>query len=336
MNTVGNRKVTNSEDGMRLDRWFHLHYPQFTHGQIEKCLRKGQIRVDGGRIAASFRLAAGQTVRIPPLPEQRGPLPERPPAAPTREDEEFVRSLVIYQDQDFIALNKPPGLPVQGGSKQERHLDGLLDALRFGAEERPRLVHRLDKDTSGVLLLARSRESAASIGKVLKLRTATKIYWALVNGVPRPPEGKIDLPLAKSAAPDGERVRVVEKDDDDGLRAVSRFKVIAAAGTKLSFVMLSPETGRTHQLRVHLAAIGHTIVGDGKYGGGEAHPGGEIPRKLHLHARSFAFDHPVTGKRIEIRAPLPEHMAKSWALLGFDTDRDENPFPAKKSKGSRG
>jgi 23S rRNA pseudouridine955/2504/2580 synthase len=335
MNAVSSRKVASSEEGMRLDRWFHLHYPEFSHGQLEKCLRKGQIRVDGGRIAASFRLASGQTVRIPPLPEKREALPEKPPAAPTREDEDFVRSLVIYKDEDFIALNKPSGLAVQGGSKQERHLDALLDALRFEAEDRPRLVHRLDKDTSGVLLLARSRESAALIGKVLKQRTATKIYWALVNGVPRPQEGTINLSLAKSAAPDGERVRVVEQDDDDGQRAVSKFKVVATAGTKLAFVLLSPETGRTHQLRVHMAAIGHTIVGDGKYGGGEAHPGGEIPRKLHLHARSFAFDHPVTGKRIEIRAPLPEHMARTWELLGFDTDRDENPFIARKPRGAR-
>lgn len=334
MNSVSTKLVADSEEGMRLDRWLHLHFPQFTHGQIEKCLRKGQIRIDGDRSAANFRLIAGQSVRIPPLPEKRD---EVKPVAkePTQQDEEFVRSLVIYKDEDFIAINKPPGLAVQGGSRQEMHLDALLDALKFGAAERPKLVHRLDKDTSGVLLLARSRESAAAIGKILKQRSATKLYWALVNGLPKPQEGTIDLPLAKLGAHDGERVRAVEPGDEGAQRAISRYKVVAGAAQKLAVVVLSPLTGRTHQLRVHMAAIGNPIVGDGKYAGGAAHPGGEIPRKLHLHARSFSFISPRTGKPIFIKAQLPEHMARTWALFGFDPDAEDPPFKERRSRGDR-
>ena len=351
--------ISEADEGMRLDRWFGAYFPQFTHGQVQKCLRKGQIRIDGARVKANARLTAGQSVRVPPDPvaaaedgrERRKPFVR----ALSKKDRDYIRKLVIYQDDDFIAINKPSGLPVQGGSGQERHIDGLLDGLRFDADERPKLVHRLDKDTSGVLLLARSRRAAADMGKQLKRHQLSKLYWALVIGVPKPHMGTIDAPLAKVRVNDREQMQVSDERDRgerakdarrggrsrrgggkgeagkeevlvEGQKAVSRYAVISSAGQRLSFAALTPVTGRTHQLRIHMSLIGHPIVGDGKYGGREAHPGGEISSKLHLHARSLRFKHPKTGRQVSIIAPLPEHMAYSWALFGFDAEARNNPF----------
>jgi 23S rRNA pseudouridine955/2504/2580 synthase len=334
MSGVTQKSVGSNEEGMRLDRWFHVHFPQVSHGQLQKFLRKGQVRVDGGRSKASRRLMAGQEVRIPPLPlETPGKKPRPKPLS--ENDVDFIRSLVIYRDRNFIAINKPPGLSVQGGTGQERHIDGLLDGLKFDADERPKLVHRLDRDTSGVLMLARSRSSAALIGKMFKKRDTSKLYWALVMGTPRPPEGQIELALAKTKGRSGEKMQVCYGDDkEEGQYAVSRYAVLASAGQRFSFVALTPVTGRTHQLRVHMNEINYPIVGDGKYGGSEAHPGGEIPRKLHLHARSFSFAHPETGQLVTVRATLPDHMEKSWDLLGFDATGKDNPFLSYGAKGS--
>jgi len=325
MSGVEKKRVAPGEDGMRLDRWFAAHYPGLSHVRLQKLLRTGQVRVDGGRAKANMRIEGGQEIRVPPLPE-----PAAETAAPsekplTERDIEFVRGLVIHKDDDIIALNKPAGLAVQGGSGTTEHLDRLLDGLTFDKTERPRLVHRLDKDTSGVMLLARSRDAAAKLGRALKHRGARKLYWALVIGVPKPGQGEINLSLIKRGGRGDERVHPAEPDDPEAKRAVTRYAILERAGRSLSWLAMTPITGRTHQLRAHAAAIGHPIVGDGKYGGAEAHPGGEIPRKLHLHARRLTMPHP-RGGIFDISAPLPEHMRKTWKLFGFDRQDDRDPF----------
>ena len=323
MSRVETITIGRDEEGMRLDRWFRVHYPAVAHGALQKLLRTGQIRVDGGRAKANARLAAGQRVRVPPLKFDAAPQKVRPKL--TAQDRSFIQGLVIHKDKDILALNKPPGLAVQGGTRTQRHLDALLDGLMFDAGERPRLVHRLDKDTSGVLLLARNRASATALGDTLKSRAAVKTYWALLKGVPSPRRGEISLALVKKGGARAERVHIADDGETGAMPAVTRYAVIEAAGQKLCWAALWPLTGRTHQLRVHLAAIGHPIVGDGKYGGHEAHPGGEIPGKMHLHARKIELSHP-SGGTLKLTAPLPEHMRKSWALLGFDPELENEPF----------
>lgn len=320
MSAVRICEVGEGEAGLRLDRWFKLHFPGLTHGRLERMLRKGQVRVDGARVKASTRLSAGQSVRVPPMdPESTGPARKR--YGLSKEDQAFVKSLVIHADDQIIALNKPAGLAVQGGSKTARHIDGLLDGLERIKGERPRLVHRLDKDTSGVLLLARSRAEAARLGKALKSKAVTKIYWALVIGVPDLERGEIALPLIKRGGAGGERTRIAERGEPGAMDALTRYQTVDIAGQKLSWLALAPVTGRTHQLRAHLAAVGHPIVGDGKYGGADAHPGGEIPAKLHLHARSLVVPR-AKGRPLTVEAALPEHMLFTWSLFGFDADDD--------------
>ena len=314
-------EVATAETGMRLDRWFKTHYPALPHGALQKLLRKGQVRLDGGRVKANARLVAGQKVRVPPMHSGKTIKEQSISITPiSKADESYIRDLVIYKDNCVLAINKPAGLAVQGGTKTSRHVDGLLDGLRFDAKERPRLVHRLDKDTSGVLLLARDRASAAALGDALKTHEARKTYWALVNGVPSPQRGEIDLPLVKKGGAHSERMVVAEEDEMGARHAVTRYAVIEAAGSKLSWVALWPLTGRTHQLRVHMAAIGNPIVGDGKYGGSEAHPGGEIEARLYLHARKIEIAHPSGKGALKISAGLPAHMGRTWGMLGFDPD----------------
>ena len=229
---------------------------------------------------------------------------------------------VLYKDDDVIVLDKPAGLAVQGGTGTKRHLDAMLDALRFGAD-RPRLVHRLDRDTSGVLLLARTANAAAKLTAAFRSRAARKIYWAAVAGVPHPAEGRIDLPLAKAGGPKGERVAA---DEEEGQRAVTRYRVADRAGKRAAWLVLEPETGRTHQLRVHAEAMGTPILGDGKYGGRDAFlKGGSVSPKLHLHARAIRLPHP-RGGQIEVAARLPPHMAETWRFFGFDPARESHPF----------
>lgn len=325
MSDVEKKRVAAGEDGMRLDRWFAVHYPNLSYVRLQKLLRSGQVRVDGGRAKANTRIAPGQKIRVPPLPE-----PAAETAAPSEKplserDVALVRGLVIHIDDDIIALNKPPGLAVQGGSGTTEHLDRLLDGLTFEKTERPRLVHRLDKDTSGVMLLARSREAAAKLGRALKHRSARKLYWALVIGVPKPARGEINLALVKRGGRGEERVHPSQPDDRDAKQAITQYTVLERAARSLSWLAMTPITGRTHQLRAHAAAIGHPIVGDGKYGGADAHPGGEIPRSLHLHARRLIIAHPRGGV-FDVCAPLPGHLRKTWTLFGFDPEDDRNPF----------
>jgi 23S rRNA pseudouridine955/2504/2580 synthase len=328
MSSIDKKRVAPGEDGMRLDRWFAAHYPELTHGRLQKLLRTGQVRVDGGRAKANTRIENGQEIRVPPLPQPAGEAPAPGKKTLTDRDIAFVRSLVMHKDDDILALNKPPGLAVQGGSGTSEHLDRLLDGLTFEKSERPRLVHRLDKDTSGVMLLARSRDAAAKLGRALKHRSASKLYWALVIGLPRPAQGEINLPLVKRGGHGDERVHPAEPDNAAAKSAVTRYALLERAGTRLALLAMTPITGRTHQLRAHAAAIGHPVVGDGKYGGADAHPGGEIPRKLHLHARRLTIAHPRGGVFC-IAAPLPEHMRKTWAVLGFDPEDDRDPFANK-------
>jgi 23S rRNA pseudouridine955/2504/2580 synthase len=310
-------KVGADDDGIRLDRWFKRHLPDATFNVVSRWARTGQLRVDGKRATPGDRIEQGQVIRVPPqdtptVAKTAKPKRERP--ALSADETEFAQSLVIHKDNAAIVINKPPGLATQGGTKTERHVDGLLDALTFEAEGRPKLVHRLDKDTSGALLVARNARAAGFFAKSFSSRTARKVYWAIIAGVPSVEDGVIDLPIAKQPGTGGEKMYVDEK---EGSPARTRYRVIEQAGNRAAFVELQPFTGRTHQLRVHMAAIGHPIVGDGKYGGPEAFLTGGISRKMHLHARRIRIDHP-DGDPIDVRAELPRHFAESLEHLGFE------------------
>lgn len=305
--------VRADDDGVRLDRWFKRHLPQIGFATVSRWARTGQIRVDGKRADPADRLTTGQVLRVPPggdaletKARTRKPLTEAQIA--------LADSMVITQDRAAIVLNKPPGLATQGGSGTYEHVDGLLDAFAPDGP-RPRLVHRLDKDTSGVLLIARTPGAAAFFSKRFSGRTARKIYWALITGVPSIEDGLIELPLAKQPGTGGEKMMVDES--EHGQPARTRYRVIDRAGNRACWVELQPLTGRTHQLRVHMAAIGHPIVGDGKYGGPEAFLSGSISRKMHLHARRLIIEHP-DGAPLDVVAELPEHFAASMEQLGFD------------------
>ncbi len=321
--------VQHDDDGVRLDRWFKRHLPQIGFAMISRWARTGQIRVDGKRADPADRLSKGQVVRVPP----GGDAPAKGGAKPRRElsEEEIARAeaMVITQDRAAIVLNKPPGLATQGGTGTKEHVDGLLDAFAETGP-RPRLVHRLDKDTSGVLLIARTPGSAAYFSKRFSGRTARKIYWAIITGVPDIADGLIELPLAKQPGTGGEKMMVDKS--GEGQSARTRYRVLDRAGNRAAWVELQPLTGRTHQLRVHMAAIGHPIVGDGKYGGPDAFLSGSISRKMHLHARRLIIDHP-DGDQIDVTAELPEHFANTMASLGFDEEDGaalpERPKPGK-------
>lgn len=322
------RTVSAADDGIRLDRWFKAHYPHVTFGRLSKLLRTGQIRVDGKRAKAADRLAAGSVVRVPPLGDLSAPPPVRERPAFRPEDQAALREMVLYEDDDILILNKPAGLAVQGGSKTHHHLDGMLQSWSEDGPA-PRLVHRLDKDTSGVIVLAKTGAAAAHLGKSFYSRAAKKIYWALVVGVPRAEEGLIKAPLAKEPGARGERMEVA----DDGKDAVTRFHVMEVAAKRAAWLALMPLTGRTHQLRAHCAHMGCPIVGDGKYGGQDAYLSGSVSRKLHLHARRLVIPHP-RGGTVDVTAPLPPHMAESWAVFDFDPDDRRDPFGDKrKAKG---
>jgi 23S rRNA pseudouridine955/2504/2580 synthase len=325
MARVETKEVSSAEDGMRLDRWFKTHYVALPHSRLEKLLRTGQVRVDGGRAKASTRLAAGQTVRVPPLPD--APPPPASAHALSKADRAFLASITLYEDDDLLVLNKPSGIAVQGGTKTTHHIDRLLEGLGDGPETRPRLVHRLDRDTSGVLVVAKRRAVAAKLGRAFQTRSVRKIYWALLHGVPKPPQGKVDAALVKAGGPDGDRVRKARPGEQDVAQsAVTHYAVVDRAGQAVSFVSLKPVTGRQHQLRAHMAIIGHPILGDGKYDGDKNVPGG-IPNRLYLHARRISFPHPSGEGVVDITAPLPEHMAKAFALFGFAEKNEAETAP---------
>ena len=314
MSEVRQFTVGTDDEGVRVDRWFKRHLPDTSFTTVAKWARTGQLRLDGARVGPGDRVAAGQVLRVPPEePVRAGPAPKR--QRPPLSDDEiaFAREMVIHQDAQALVLNKPPGLATQGGTKTTEHVDGLLDAFAEG-ESRPKLVHRLDKDTSGALLVARTSRAAAFLAKTFSSRTARKTYWGLVVGVPSIDDGTIDLPLAKQPGTGGEKMHV---DEAEGSPARTRYRVIERAGNRCCWVELQPFTGRTHQLRVHMNAIGHPIVGDGKYGGPAAFLTGGISRKMHLHSRRIRVDHP-DGDAIDVTAELPTHFAESLASLGFE------------------
>ncbi len=324
MSGVQHRKVGDLDADQRLDRWFLRHFPDLPRGRLQKLLRTGQVRVDGKRAKAGMRLVAGQEIRVPPIAEMPD-RPEREKKTLRAEDIDFVRQTILHMDDDLIVIDKPAGLAVQGGSATTRHLDGMLDGLRFDMAERPRLVHRLDKDTSGVMVLARTAAAARQLGSVFAGREVRKIYWALTVGAPDRDNGRIDLPLAKIMGGSGERVGV---DDEDGKRAVTDFQVIERAGKRLTWLALWPRTGRTHQLRAHCAAVGCPILGDGKYGGRAAFVDGlpSVARKLQLFAREIILPK-ISGKgEIKVAAQLPAHMVELWEMLEFQTEPDVEPF----------
>jgi 23S rRNA pseudouridine955/2504/2580 synthase len=312
--------VSEDEADIRLDRWFRRHFPGLPQSAIQKLCRTGQIRVDGHRAEAATRLAPGQAVRIPPLPAAPQPAAP-PPAAIDPLVQKDLQRLVLYRDDQIIAINKPPGLPVQGGPGITHHLDALLDALRFGAPDRPRLVHRLDRDTSGVLLLARTPGAAAKLAALFRGRDIDKTYWAVTARRPMPPEGRIDLPLQRITGGRGERTAIAAPGDPDAARAVTDYRTLDHAGEKLAWLELHPRTGRTHQLRVHCVAIRAPILGDVKYARPDQNNAFAatvegLSDDLHLHARALALPHPAGGTLL-VEADLPPHMMETFRTLGF-------------------
>ncbi len=340
MSGVRHLTVGPDEADQRLDRFLRRHFPHLQQGRIEKMCRKGELRVDGARAKASTHVEPGQVVRVPPIPAEGQERDEAPKRRITDAQAEMIRDCVIYKDQHLIALNKPPGLATQGGTGQDVHLAMLADALTFEREEPPRLVHRLDRDTSGVILLARTGRAAAALAKAFQSRETEKIYWAAVAGAPKPRRATIRYGLVKMGGAGAEKMRCIHpdavKETEGAKRAVTDYTVIDQMAQRAAWVALRPVTGRTHQLRAHMAEIGNPIVGDGKYAGNSttnegdgwgAQLGGAVSRKLHLHARSLEFDHPLERGRLVLTAPLPEHMARTWAMFGWrEADAPEDPF----------
>ncbi len=319
---VEQKTVEGDEAGMRLDRWFKLHYPGLGFGQLQKLLRSGQVRVDGGRVKSDTRVQPGQTVRVPPLAVDGAGASGGPISGKTLRnagDADLLSKMLLYEDRKVFVLDKPAGLAVQGGSGVTRSVDSMLEAWRNARGEKPRLVHRLDRDTSGVLVVARTRGAAQALTSAFRERDTKKIYWALVRGVPRRREGRISTWLVKEPTPDGDRMRVCKHGEPGADHAVSNYRIVEQAGQGLAWLEMEPYTGRTHQLRVHAAHIGHPIIGDPKYFEADQNwefPGG-IQKRLHLHARRISIPNP-DGGRLVVTAPLPPHMVQSWNLLGFD------------------
>lgn len=319
-------EVKKDEGGLRLDRWFRMHFPEVGQGYLQKLLRSGQVRVDSKRAQANDRLEAGAQIRVPAIvrtPKTAVPSLKAPPGV-SKGDRDFIERMILYEDDHVLVLNKPFGIAVQGGTGTKRHIDGILAGMedRFG--DRPRLVHRLDRDTTGVLLVAKTRDAAAKLGRTFQTRSAAKTYWALVCGVPHPLQGKIEAALVKASGPDGDRVRKSRPGEQDiAMHATTHYSVIDRVAHKAAWVSLKPVTGRQHQLRAHMALIGHPIAGDNKYEGDKSMPAENMAVALHLHARRLIIPHPATGQKVDVTAPMPDHMLKTWDLLGLDPNRFE-------------
>jgi 23S rRNA pseudouridine955/2504/2580 synthase len=312
--------VTADENNMRVDRFLEARFPGLSFSHIQRIVRKGELRVNGKRADSKDRLEEGQSVRIPPLrldaPKLAASLSET-----ERKTLEALKAMILFEDDDVLVLNKPAGLAVQGGSGTTRHVDQMLEVMRDAKGQKPRLVHRLDKETSGCLLVAKTRFAATHLTGAFRHRSARKIYWALVVGVPKPKQGRISTYLAKEESEEDSIMRIAAHGDEGASHAVTYYAVVETAGSKLAWVSLKPVTGRTHQLRAHMAHIDHAIIGDPKYFNKEnwEFPGG-LQNRLHLLARRIAIPHPRGGV-IDVSAPLPPHMQQSWNLLGFDASR---------------
>jgi len=317
---VQNVTIGVDENGMRVDRFLQVQFPTLSFARIQRVIRKGEVRVNGKRVDAGSRLEAGQNVRIPPLRLEASPAAALGDADGDN-TRHLLKSITLYEDDDVLVLNKPLGLAVQGGSGTTRHIDGMLEVLRDAQGQRPRLVHRLDKDTAGCLLVAKTRMAAAALAKSFRSRSARKIYWALVAGVPKPHQGRISTFLAKEQRDEDSVMRIARHGEEGASHAVTYYAVVETAGPALAWLSLKPMTGRTHQLRAHMTHIGHPIVGDSKYFARENWqlPGG-MQNRLHLLARRIAVPHPRGGV-IDVTAPLPQHMQQSWNLLGLDAKR---------------
>jgi len=319
---IEHKQVEGDEAGMRLDRWFKVHYPGLGFGQLQKLLRSGQVRVDGGRAKSDTRVQPGQMIRIPPM-DVDAKAPKAGPIAGRdlkhSPDGELLARMLLHEDDKVFVLNKPAGIAVQGGSGVTRHIDKMLEAWTNQKGEKPRLVHRLDRDTSGVLVIARTRGAAQKLTAAFRERDTKKTYWSLVKGVPKKREDKISTWLVKEQTPDGDRMRIARHGEDGADHAVSFYRVVEQAGQNFAWLEMEPYTGRTHQLRVHAAHIGHPILGDPKYFDSDVNwsfPGG-VQNRLHLHARHIDIPHP-SGGRLRVTAPLPPHMVQTWNLFGFD------------------
>lgn len=325
MSGVQQLEVQMDEEGMRLDRWFKVHFPGLGFGHLQKLLRSGQIRVGGARAKSDTRVQAGQFIRIPPLDvDRKGDGQVTAHSLRNTGDAEALSQMLLHEDPKVFVFNKPAGLAVQGGSGVNRHVDDMLEALRNKKGEKPRLVHRLDRDTSGVLVVARTRQAAMRLAEAFRARETKKTYWALVKGVPKKAEARVSTWLVKEQTPDGDRMRVAKHGESDADHAISSYRVVEQAGQTLSWLEMEPYTGRTHQLRVHAAHIGCPIIGDPKYFEADQNwefPGG-IQKRLHLHARRIVIPHP-DGGRIDVTAPLSPHMRQSWNLLGFEESAGE-------------
>lgn len=319
MSGVRQQVVARDEDGMRADKWFGVHFPQISFGLLQKFIRTGQIRVDSGRIKTNTRLASGQVVRVPPV--EGASSKQKPATGVSAADAAFLRNLVLYEDDDIFVFNKPHGLASQGGTGIKRSMDSLLKSLPNKKGEAPRLVHRLDRDTSGCLVVAKTRAAASYFGNVFKSRSARKIYWAIVAGNPSPKQGRISCFLAKQGTTDGEQMVVVGDGTEGAVHSVSYYSVTDTASRRFAWVTLKPVTGRTHQLRVHMAQLGTPILGDPRYFNIENWEAPEgLASGLHLHARRISI--PLrSGQRADVSAPLPVHMLKTFAALGFEADR---------------
>lgn len=322
MSAVEQVKIETDEAGLRLDRWFKLHYPGLGFGHLQKLLRSGQIRIDGGRAKADTRVEVGQVVRIPPMGADSARMKVAPLTANTIRDQhdgDVLSQMLMYEDDKVLVFNKPAGLAVQGGSGISRHVDSMLEAWRSKRGEKPRLVHRLDRDTTGILVVARTRGAAVSLTKSFRDRQTQKIYWALVKGVPIPHDGRISTYLVKEQTEDGDRMRVAKHGEEGADHALTHYRVVDQVAQNFAWLEMQPHTGRTHQLRVHATHIGNPILGDPKYFEHDTNwdfPGG-VQKRLHLHARRIVIPHP-SGGVIDQIAPLPPHMVQTWNLFGFD------------------
>ena len=328
-------EVKTGDGDQRLDRWFRQQFPDVSQGYLQKLLRSGQVRVDGRRAETKDRVAVGSQIRVPKVVR----LPKKENAAlqaalkmtgASQDDRNAIEAMILYEDKQVLVLNKPFGLAVQGGTGTRHHIDGMLAGMadRFG--DRPRLVHRLDRDTTGILLVAKTREAAAKLGRTFQTRSAAKTYWALVNGVPKPAQGKIEQALVKGTNAEGEdRIRKAEPGEQAiAMHATTHYSVIERCANRVAWVSLKPVTGRQHQLRAHMSMIGHPIVGDPKYQDG-LHEGRSVladagvDGQLHLHARRLILPHPDGISKIDVTAPLPDHMRATWSMLGLDENKFE-------------